>query len=217
MPTNLGSPPICTSCFSVDPSLHDAGSIGPGNCPGSTVRECGDPCYWTVCHDPDATGLPRSGPPRMSYCRRPKSGYKMLPRNHPGRVQITFGGHRLVANAGLLLSGHPGPAPWPAPTPPEAPRPRRRAGSGEHGRQDDDAGGLRAGGRRLHRRRRCVAHRRDRPRSRFHGQGALHLGHFPAQLQVGPRPSTGPGEPPVAGPGMAGRSRTGRRAIHHRP
>ena len=27
----------------------------------------------------------------------------MLPRHHPGRVQITFGGHRLVANAGLIL------------------------------------------------------------------------------------------------------------------
>ena len=79
MPTNLASPSICTSCLSVDPSLHDAGSIGPGNCPGSTVEERGDPCYWTVYHDPDATGLPRSGPPDMSYCRGPKSGYKMLP------------------------------------------------------------------------------------------------------------------------------------------
>ena len=110
MPTNLGSPPILppaylllTSCFSVDHSLHDAGSIGPGNCPGSTVRERGDPCYWTVYHDPDATGLPRSGPPHMSYCRGPKSGYKMLPRNHPDRIQITFDDHRLVANAGLIL------------------------------------------------------------------------------------------------------------------
>ena len=27
----------------------------------------------------------------------------MLPRHHPGRVQITFGGHRLVVNAGLIL------------------------------------------------------------------------------------------------------------------
>ena len=27
----------------------------------------------------------------------------MLPRHHPGRVQITFGGHRLAANAGLIL------------------------------------------------------------------------------------------------------------------
>ena len=103
MPANPGSPPLCTSCFSVDPSLHDAGSIGPGNCPGSTVRECGDPCYWAVYHDPDATGLPRSGPPRMSYCRRPKSGYKMLPRNHPDRIRIVFDDHRLVANAGLIL------------------------------------------------------------------------------------------------------------------
>ena len=27
----------------------------------------------------------------------------MLPRHHPGRVRITFGGHRLAANAGLIL------------------------------------------------------------------------------------------------------------------
>ena len=27
----------------------------------------------------------------------------MLPRNHPDRIQITFGDPRLVANAGLLL------------------------------------------------------------------------------------------------------------------
>ena len=28
----------------------------------------------------------------------------MLPRHHPDRVQITFDDHRLVANAGLILS-----------------------------------------------------------------------------------------------------------------
>ena len=27
----------------------------------------------------------------------------MLPRHHPGRVQITFDDHRLAANAGLIL------------------------------------------------------------------------------------------------------------------
>ena len=27
----------------------------------------------------------------------------MLPRNDPGRIQITFDDHRLVANAGLIL------------------------------------------------------------------------------------------------------------------
>ena len=57
------------------------------------------------------------------------------------------------------------------------------------------------GGRRLHRRRRCVAHRQDGPRSRLRSQGALHPGHLPAQLPVGPRPPTGPGEPRVAGLG----------------
>ena len=33
--------------------------------------------------------------------------------------------------------------------------------------------------------------------------GAIHPGHLPAQLPVGPRPSTRPGEPRVAGPGLA--------------
>ena len=27
----------------------------------------------------------------------------MLPRNHPGRIRVSFDDHRLVANAGLLL------------------------------------------------------------------------------------------------------------------
>ena len=27
----------------------------------------------------------------------------MLPRNHPGRIQVAFDDHRLVANAGLLF------------------------------------------------------------------------------------------------------------------
>ena len=41
------------------------------------------------------------------------------------------------------------------------------------------------------------------------------LGTFPAQLPVGPRPSTRPGEPRVAGPGLAGRGGTRRRAPDH--
>ena len=39
----------------------------------------------------------------MSYCRGPKSRYKMLPRNHLDRIRIAFDDRRLVANAGLLL------------------------------------------------------------------------------------------------------------------
>ena len=38
----------------------------------------------------------------------------MLPRNHPDRIRIVFDDHRLVANAGLLLAGHPRPASGPA-------------------------------------------------------------------------------------------------------
>ena len=133
----------------------------------------------------------------------------MLPRNHPDGIHIAFDDHRLVNNAGLILPatlalrlGLPqllrkhlalGGAPRP----------------GEHRRQDDDPGGLphplsrgqalaggdciddadvlRAGADSLHPGQ-C-------------GQGALHPGHLPAQLQVGPCPPTGPGEPPSCWPG----------------
>ena len=141
----------------------------------------------------------------------------MLPRNHPDRIRIAFDDRRLVANAGLLLPAtlarHLGL--------PELVQQRLDLGDApgraEPGRQDNDAGGLRAGWRRLHRRRRCVAHRGDGLHPGRHGQGAIHPGHLPAQLQLGPCPSTGPGEPRVAGPGLAGRGGTRRRAIHHRP
>ena len=93
----------------------------------------------------------------------------MLPRNHPDRIQIAFDDHRLVANAGLILPatlalrlGLPqllqkhldlGGAPG-------------RANTGD---KMMTPGGLRPSRRRLHRRRRCAARRRDRPRARFHG------------------------------------------------
>ena len=74
----------------------------------------------------------------------------MLPRNHPDRIQITFDDRRLVANAGLLLPatlarhlGLPELVRQP-------PRPGRCPGAGEHERQDDDAGGVRAGWGRLY-------------------------------------------------------------------
>ena len=47
---------------------------------------------------PAAAGLPGDGSaPAVPSC------VKMLPRNHPDRIQITFDDRRLVANAGLLL------------------------------------------------------------------------------------------------------------------
>ena len=98
----------------------------------------------------------------------------MLPRNHPDRTQITFDDHRLVANAGLLLPATPRPAPGPVGTRRPSPRSRQRPGAGQHRRQDDDAGGLGAGWRRLHLRRRCVAHRGDGLHAGRHGQGAIH-------------------------------------------
>ena len=141
----------------------------------------------------------------------------MLPRNHPHRIQIAFDDHRLVANAGLLLPAtlalhlglsqlvqqrlDLGDAPG-------------RANPGDKimtlvasalagGDCIDDADALRAGGAA------CALGSVVK--------GAIHPGHLPAQLSLGPRPPTGPGEPRVAGTGMAGRSRTRRRAIYHRP
>ena len=68
----------------------------------------------------------------------------MLPQNKPDRIQITFDDRRLVANAGLLRSGHPGPG---ISVLPELVQQRLDLGdapdAGERGRQDDDAGGLR--------------------------------------------------------------------------
>ena len=141
----------------------------------------------------------------------------MLPQNNPDRIRIVFDDHRLVANAGLILPatlarrlGLPelvhnhldlGHAPG-------------RANTGD---KDDDPGCVCAGWRRLHRRRRCVAHRRDGLHPGQHGQGAIHPGRLPAQLQAGPRPPTGPGEPRVAGLGLGRWGRPQRRTIHHRP
>ena len=141
----------------------------------------------------------------------------MLPRNHPDRIRIVFDDRRLVANAGLLL-----PATL-----------AQHLGLGELVDYHLDLGSAPgrantgdkmmtlvascAGGRRLHRRRRCVAHRGDDLHPGRHGQGALHPGHLPAQLPVGPRPSTRPGEPGTAGPGLGRWGGTRRRAVHHRP
>ena len=74
----------------------------------------------------------------------------MLPRNHPDRIKIAFDDHRLVANAGLLLPAtlalHLGLS--------QLVQQRLdlgdAAGPGQHRRQDNDAGRLRAGWRRLH-------------------------------------------------------------------
>ena len=125
----------------------------------------------------------------------------MLPRHHPDRIRIAFDDHRLVANAGLILPATLARRLGLARIGPQPSRPWPRHGPGEHGRQDDDPGCVCAGWRRLHRRRRRVAHRWDRPHPGQHSQGAVHPGHLPAQLQVGPCPPTGPGEPGVAGLG----------------
>ena len=139
----------------------------------------------------------------------------MLSRNHPDRIRIAFDDTRLVANAGLLLPatlarhlGLPqlvqehldlGDAPGRANTGDKIMTLVASALAG--GDCIDDADALRTGG---------TACTLDGT-----VKGAIHPGHLPAQLHLGPRPSTGPGEPPVAGPRLEGRRRTRRRAIHH--
>ncbi len=139
----------------------------------------------------------------------------MLPRNHPDRIQITFDDRRLVANAGLLLPatlarhfGLPelvrqrldlGDAPGRANTSDKMMTLVASALAG--GDCIDDADVLRTGGTA------CTLGGTVKAPST--------LGTFPAQLPVGPRPSTRPGEPRVAGPGLAGRGGTRRRAPDH--
>ena len=122
----------------------------------------------------------------------------MPPQNNPDRIRIVFDDRRLVANAGLLLpaalaqhlglrelvdhhldlGGAPGRANW---------------------RQDNDAGRLGAGGRRLHRRCRRVAHRRDSLHPGQCGQSAPStLGTFLRSFRWGHAANWT--EPPVAGP-----------------
>ena len=52
-------------------------------------------------------------------------------------------------------------------------------------------------------------------------EGAIHPGHLPAQLPLGPCPSAGPGDPGTAGPGLGRRGGTRRRGtrsgLHHLP
>ena len=139
----------------------------------------------------------------------------MLPRNHPDRIQITFDDHRLVANAGLLLPatlarhlGLPelvrqrldlGDAPGRANTSDKMMTLVASALAG--GDCIDDADVLRTGGTA------CALGGTVKAPS--------HPGRLPAQLPVGPGPSTRSGEPRVAGPGLAGRGGTRRRAPDH--
>ena len=139
----------------------------------------------------------------------------MLPRNHPDQIQITFDDRRLVANAGLLLPatlarhlGLPelvrqrldlGDAPGRANTSDKMMTLVASALAG--GDCIDDADVLRTGGTA------CTLGGTVKAPST--------LGTFLRSLPVGPRPSTRPGEPRVAGPGLAGRGGTRRRAPDH--
>ncbi len=148
----------------------------------------------------------------------------MLSQNNPDRIRIAFDDHRLVANAGLIL---------PATLAlrlglPELVRQRLdlgnapgRANTGDKlltlvasalagGDCIDDADVLRTGGTA-----RALGGTVKAPSTPAFARAGS--GDLPAQLQVGPCPPTGPGEPRVAGPGLGGWGRTRRRTIHHRP
>ena len=136
----------------------------------------------------------------------------MLPPNNPDRIRIVFDDHRLVANAGLLLSAtlaqhlglrelvdhhlDLGGAPGRANT---GDKMLTLVASALAGDCIDDADA-------------CA--RWDGQCSRLHGQGAIHPGHLPAQLSLGACPSTRPREPPVC---MGRWGRTRRLAPDHRP
>ena len=141
----------------------------------------------------------------------------MLPRNHPDRIRIVFDDHRLVANAGLLLPAtlaqhlglgelvdyhlDLGSAPGRANTGDKMMTLVASALAG--GDCIDDADALRTGGTT------CTLGGTVKAPST--------PGHLSAQLPVGPRPSTRPGEPGAAGPGLGRWGGTRRRAVHHRP
>ena len=124
----------------------------------------------------------------------------MLPRHHPDRTQITFDDRRLVANAGLLLPAtlarHLGL--------PELVQQRLDLG--------DAPGRANTGDKMMTLVASALAGRSvfSAAWSRRHPPWRL-----PAQLPVGPRPSTRPREPRVAGPGLAGRGGTRRLAPDH--
>ena len=107
------------------------------------------------------TGPGKGAPNRCYHATTPTASHRL--RRPP------LGGQCRPAPA-----GHPRPTPGSGGTRRLSPRSRQRAGPGQHRRQDDDSGCVCAGGRRLHRRRRCVAHRGDGPHPGRHGQGAIH-------------------------------------------
>ena len=155
----------------------------------------------------------------------------MLLRNHPDRIRITFDDHRLVSNAGLILPailalhlGLPqlvqqrldlGDAPGRAKTGDKLMTLVASALAG--GDCIDDADVLRTGGTACAIG--CVVKAPSwEPSWEPFWEPFWDLsGNLSAQLPLGSCPPVGPGEPPVAGPGLGGWGRTRRCAPDHRP
>ena len=141
----------------------------------------------------------------------------MLPPSEPDRIRIAFDDHRLVSNAGLILpvtlAQHLGLRELVG-NHVDLGNAAGRANTGDKmltlvasalagGDCIDDADVLRTGG----------------TADAIGGvvKAPSTLGYVPAQLPLGPCPPAGPGEPPVAGPGLGRWGRTRRRAVDHRP
>ena len=146
----------------------------------------------------------------------------MLPHHHPDRIRIAFDDHRLVANAGLIL---PSTLALRLGLPQLVDRhldlghATGRANTGDKlmtlvasalagGDCINDADALRAG-----ETARVLGFRAKAPSTPRFREGRLWAPSCAAS--GGARPSTGPGEPRVAGPGREGRRRTRRRTIHY--
>ena len=148
----------------------------------------------------------------------------MLPPKHSGRIRVAFDDHRLVANAGRLLPAslalrlglgglvgkHVDLGDAPGRANPGDKLITLVASALAGGDCIGDADALRSGG--TARVLGCVVKAPSTPAFARAGSG-----HLPAQLPVGPRPATGPGEPGTAGPGLGRWGRSRRGAPDHRP
>ena len=108
---------------------------------------------------------------------------QMLPPNNPDRIRIVFDDHRLVANAGLLLSATLAQHLGLRELVDHHLDLGRRAGTGEHGGQDGTLVASALAGGDCRRRMRCAPVGRSVFSAAW--SGAIHPGHNPAQFAGG--------------------------------